>query len=57
MLKTSFFAVFGTATKVDTFTKRNPICTPNGVTTSILDLLFVLCISDPIPYNICLSEI
>lgn len=50
-------ALFGTATKGDTFTKRNPICTPNGVTTSILDLLFVLCISDPIPYTVCLSEI
>lgn len=57
MHKRAKSALFGTATKGDTFTKRNPICTPKGVTTSILDLLFVLYISDLILYTVCLSEI
>lgn len=56
MHKRAKSALFGTATKGDTFTKRDPFYTPNGVITSTLYYFFLLCTVVLIHCTFCLSE-
>lgn len=57
MHKRAKSALFGTATKGDTFTKIDPFYTPNGVITSTLYYFFLLCTVVLIHCTFCLSEI